>query len=224
MKKGAAPVPGRALSAIEFLFGAAIVLGHNVWRVIPNEVLILTALAILSMRLRTAGWSWSNLGFRRPESWRFILGVAFAAAALRILLSDFVIEPLTATIWPAPKLPEGADEITGNPLVALMTLGLVWSFAAFGEEISYRGYLLDRGGHALGGSSSAFWVAAVLTAILFGYGHFYKGPAGILDSGIAGLILAAAYLVTRRNLWTCVFAHGFIDTFGVAALYFDWYG
>jgi membrane protease YdiL (CAAX protease family) len=54
---------------------------------------------------------------------------------------------------------------------------------------------------------------------LFGYGHFYKGPAGIVDSGVAGLILAAAYLVTGRNLWTCVFTHGFIDTFAVGWLY-----
>ena len=216
--------PTRLLSAIEFMVAAAVVLGHNVWRVVPNEVLILTVLAIVSMRLRSRGWDWSNLGFRRPASWRVIVGVALAAAALRIVLSDFVIEPLTATIWPAPELPEGADEITGNPLMALMTLGLVWSFAAFGEEISYRGYLLNRGGDALGGSALAFWVAAVATAVLFGYGHFYKGPAGVVDSGVAGLILAAAYLMTGRNLWTPVLAHGFIDTFGVVALYFDWYG
>lgn len=216
--------PARLVSAIEFSVAAAVVLGHNVWRVVPNEVLILTGLAIVSMRLRTRGWNWSNLGFRRPGSWRLLLGIALAAAALRILLSDLVIEPLTATIWPAAKLPEGADEITGNPSMALMTLALVWSFAAFGEEISYRGFLLNRGGDALGGSPLAFWISAVLTAILFGYGHFYKGPAGVLDSGIAGLILAAAYILTGRNLWTCVFAHGFIDTFGVAALYFDWYG
>jgi membrane protease YdiL (CAAX protease family) len=221
---GSVPRRNPLFDAIEFIVAAAIVLGHNIWHVVPNEVLILAGLGILSMRLRTGGWNWSNLGFRRPGSWRFIVGVALGAAALRILLSDLVIEPLTATIWPAPNLPEGADEITGNPTVALMALGLVWSFAAFGEEIAYRGYLLNRGGNALGGSSPAFWVAAVLTAILFGYGHYYKGPAGVLDSAIAGLILASAYLVTGRNLWTCVLAHGFIDTFGVAALYFDWYG
>jgi hypothetical protein len=29
--------------------------------------------------------------------------------------------------------------ITGNPAVALRWLLIVWTFAAFGEEISYRG-------------------------------------------------------------------------------------
>jgi membrane protease YdiL (CAAX protease family) len=209
----------RPIATLEFLVAAGIVLGHNVWRVVPNEVVILTVVAILSMRLRAAGWNWALLGFRRPDSWRVIVGVALAAATLRILLGDFVIEPATAAIWPAPALPEGADEIAGNAGYALLMLGIVWSFAAFGEEIAYRGYLLNRGADSLGGSTSAFWIAAVASAALFGVGHFYKGPAGIVDSGVAGLILAAAYLVTGRNLWTCVLAHGFIDTFAVVALY-----
>jgi len=209
----------RPLAALEFLFAAGVVLGHNVWRVVPNEVVILTAVAILSMRLRAAGWNWTLLGFRRPESWRVIVGAALAAATLRILLGDFVVEPAAAAIWPAPALPEAASDIAGNPAYALMMLGVVWSFAAFGEEIAYRGYLLNRGADALGGTMPAFWIAAVASAVLFGFGHAYKGPAGIIDSGVAGLILAAAYLVTGRNLWTCVFAHGFIDTFAVAAIY-----
>ena len=36
------------------------------------------------------------MGFKRPESWRRILLIALAAAAFRILLGQFVIEPLTA--------------------------------------------------------------------------------------------------------------------------------
>lgn len=212
----------RAIATAEFLLAAAIVLGHNVWRIVPNEVLILTALAIVSMRLRAASWNWSLLGFRRPESWRLILLVALGAAALRIALSDFVIDPLTSVYWPEAKLPEGVGEITGNIGYALLALGIVWSFAAFGEEIAYRGYLLNRGADALGGGTAAFWIAAIASAVLFGYGHYYKGPAGIIDSGIAGLILAAAYLLTGRNLWTAVFAHGFIDTYAIALVYLGW--
>jgi membrane protease YdiL (CAAX protease family) len=221
MDNDSRPSPRRRLtSAAELAVGAALVLGHNVWNVVPNEVLILAVLAIVSMRLRTARWDWASLGFRRPGSWRLIIGVALGAAALRILLSDFVIEPMTLAIWPAQALPEGASEITGSIVNALAALALVWSFAAFGEEIAYRGYLLNRGAEALGNTPMAFWIAAVVSAVLFGYGHFYKGPAGVLDSGVAGLILATAYLLTGRNLWTCVLAHGFIDTFAVGWLYF----
>jgi len=80
----------RALSAFEFLLGAFIVIGHNVFRVLPNEVPILVVLGLLSVRLREGRWS--AIGFKRPESWAPILLIALAAAALRICLGDFVID------------------------------------------------------------------------------------------------------------------------------------
>jgi membrane protease YdiL (CAAX protease family) len=81
---------------------------------------------------------------------------------------------------------------------------------------------LSRAAVAGGGSTAAHWIAVVLAAILFGFGHYYKGPAGIVDSGVAGLILGAAYMLSGRNLWAAVPAHGLIDTVGVVALYFGW--
>jgi len=39
---------------------------------------------------------------------------------------------------------------------------------------------------------------------------------------MAGLILGAAFLLSGRNLWVCILAHGFIDTFAIVALYFGW--
>ena len=68
----------------------------------------------------------------------------------------------------------------------------------------------------------AYWLGIVIVSILFGYGHYYKGPSGIIDSGIAGLILGTAYMLVGRNLWVCIFAHGFIDTFGVIDAFFGW--
>ena len=205
---------------MELLIGIAIVLGHNVWRAIPNEVLILAVLGSVSMRLRNG--SVAALGFRRPASWRNLLLLALAAAALRLVLGELVIDPATEWFWPPATLPEGADEITGDVQTALIYLVVVWSFAAFGEEISYRGYLLNRGAEALGGSGAAYCVAAAISAVAFGFGHFYRGPPGIIDSGIAGMILASAYLLAGRNLWVCVLAHGFIDTFGIVQLFFGW--
>lgn len=210
----------RLVSALELLIGAAIVIGHNVFRVFPNEVPILFVLGLLSMRLRDGRWS--AIGFKRPESWRRIVLIALAAAVLRIALGDLVIEPLTSRFWPPIVAPEGTNEATGNLKVALLYLGIIWTFAAFGEEIGYRGYLMRRAADVGGASPLAWWIGVVVVAVLFGYGHYYKGPAGILDSGVAGLILGAAFLLSGRNLWTCVLAHGFIDTIGVVAVYFGW--
>ena len=208
----------RFLSGVEFVVAAMVVLGHNVWRVVPNEEPILVVAGLLSFRLRDGGWA--GLGFRRPESWRRLILIAAAAAALRLVLGSFVVEPLTAYVWPPIKGPEVAADTSGNIAAALGMLGLVWTFAAFGEEIAYRGYATARAADVLGGSRLAWWLATLAVSILFGYGHYYKGPAGILDSGIAGLILGGAYLLAKRNLWASVLAHGFIDTTAVGLLYF----
>jgi CAAX protease family protein len=232
----------RAISAAEFVVGAAIVIGHNVFRVVPNEVPILFVLGMLSVRIRDGRWS--AIGLKRPDSWWLIIGIAVSAAAIRLLLGSFVIEPVAAHFWPPIQAPAGAEKIAGNIKVAGMVLALIWTFAAFGEEISYRGYLTLRASEGLRlfaplnlearnskletdsalcangkQSMTAFWIATVLVSVLFGYGHYYKGPAGVIDSAMAGLILGVAYLIAKRNLWAAVIAHGLIDTVAVVAAF-----
>ena len=212
----------RVVSAGEWTLGALLVVGHNVLRVVPNEVPILVVLAIVSMRLREGAWRWAALGFKRPQSWRRIVLIALGAAALRLLLGSLVIEPFASHFWPPIKGPAEVNEIRGNLTAALMYLPLVWGFAAFGEEIGYRGYLLNKLAEALGGTRTADVIALLGSAVLFGFGHYYKGPAGILDSGVAGAILGSVYLLSGRNLWACILTHGFIDTVGVFAAYAGW--
>jgi membrane protease YdiL (CAAX protease family) len=218
--RASATPAARAISAFELALGAAVVIGHNVFHVLPNEVPILVVLGLVSMRARNGGFA--ALGFRRPESWMRVVAIALAAAALRIALGHFAIDPLTALVWPPAIAPEGVESISGDWRTALIYLGIVWTFAAFGEEIGYRGYLMNRAADAGGRTTVAWWFAVIVVAMLFGYGHYYKGPAGIVDSGVAGLILGAAYLASGRVLWTTILAHGLIDTFGVVALFWGY--
>jgi membrane protease YdiL (CAAX protease family) len=210
------------VSAGEWTLGALVVVGHNVFRVVPNEVPILVLFAIVSMRLREGSWRWAALGFKRPQSWIRIVLIALGAAALRLLLGSLVIEPFTSHFWPPIKGPGEANEIRGHLTAVLMYLPIVWGFAAFGEEIGYRGYLLNKLAEALGRTRTADVIALLGSAVLFGLGHYYKGPTGILDSGVAGAILGTVYLLSGRNLWACILTHGFIDTVGVFAAYLGW--
>jgi membrane protease YdiL (CAAX protease family) len=212
----AAPL-SRPLSALEFAIGAAIVIGHNVFKVIPNEVPILFVLALVSTRVREGGWA--ALGFRRPESWRRV-AVLVVVAVVLCWAESAAIEPLTSRFWPPIVAPKLANRIVGNPIGALEGLGIVWTFAAFGEEIGYRGYLMKRFAD-MGGGGRWSWIAAcVVQAVLFGFGHYYKGPAGVLDSGLVGLIIGAAFLLSGRCLWTAILIHGVSDTLAVALTYF----
>ena len=59
----------------------------------------------------------------------------------------------------------------------------------------------------------------VVVSLLFGLGHFYQGPAGMIGSSVSGLLFGALYLTWGRNLWLPILAHGFSDTIGLALIY-----
>lgn len=195
--------------------------GHNVLRILPNEVPILLVLGWISLRLRDGGWK--AAGLNRPNSWWKTVALAFGAAAVLQLGSEIVVGPLASRIWPAPQhMSHALASVALGWRQALTALLLVWTFAAFGEELAYRGYLLRRAADIFGRSKAAYFQAMVAVAILFGFGHYYKGPAGVLDSTYSGLVLGCAYLVSGRNLWAAILAHGISDTFAVFVLFMGW--
>jgi len=62
----------------------------------------------------------------------------------------------------------------------------------------------------------------IVVSVLFGFGHYYKGPSGVLDSTYSGLVLGAAYLVASRNLWVAILAHGMTDSVAVFVTVMGW--
>jgi membrane protease YdiL (CAAX protease family) len=212
---------GRFLSLVEFVVGGFIVIGHNVLHILPNEVPILIVIGWISLRLRDGGWKVA--GLKRPSSWWKTVVLAVAAAAVLQLGSELVVGPLASRIWPAPQHVSHALESAAlGWKQALTTLLIIWIFAAFGEELSYRGYLVTRAADIFGRSNAAYFVAVILVAILFGFAHYYKGPAGMLDSTYSGLVLGCAYLLSGRNLWAPILAHGISNTFAVFVLFMGW--
>jgi uncharacterized protein len=212
---------GRILSLVEFVLGAFIVIGHNVLHILPNEVPILFILGWISLRWRDGGWK--AAGLTRPKSWWKTVALAVGAAAVLQLGSELVVGPLASRVWPEPQHVSHALESAAigwrQTLTALL---IVWTFAAFGEELSYRGYLLTRAADIFGRSNAAYFIAMILVAALFGFAHYYKGPAGVLDSTYSGLVLGCAYLLSGRNLWAAILAHGISDTFAVLVLFMGW--
>jgi membrane protease YdiL (CAAX protease family) len=100
-------------------------------------------------------------------------------------------------------------------------LSVVWTLAAFGEEMIFRGYFMNRIADLLGNGRTGWISALLLSSLLFGVGHGYQGLAGAIGTTEIGLLLGALYLVNRRNLWMNIVCHGFIDSISLISLYFS---
>jgi hypothetical protein len=109
--------------------------------------------------------------------------------------------------------------LSGNLPLLLMGVTGIWISAAFGEELLVRGFLLDRLSRLFGGDRIAVVMAVVTSALLFGFGHAYQGTTGVVAAGVAGVLYAIFYLLSGRNLWVTILAHGLLDTVGFIAIY-----
>ena len=199
---------------LEVLAASAIVVGYNVFHVLPNSVFLLCAMALVSFRLREG--SWAAIGLQMPKSWLRTAVIALAAAIVQQLVGQFVVDPL---IQPYFRFSAAANpmEDAHNSFAILRWLGIVWTYAAFGEEIAYRGYMLNRVADLGGRSRAALVLGLLWSSVLFGFAHWYQGPAGVIGIAVSGLIYGAAYLLAERNLWAAILAHGISDTLALLA-------
>jgi membrane protease YdiL (CAAX protease family) len=98
-----------------------------------------------------------------------------------------------------------------------------WTLAAFGEEMVYRAYLLNRMADLFGDTKRGWVIGVLLSTSLFAFAHLDQGISGVLENWLVGALLASLYLLTKRNLWLPVFMHGFADTIGFTIIFLGLY-
>ena len=102
--------------------------------------------------------------------------------------------------------------LRGNVTALIFGLIVVWTLAAFGEELIFRGYLMNTLARILGNKKEGWIFACIINSILFGLGHTYQGISGVILLAIVGLLYALFYLGSGRNLWVPILMHGLYDT------------
>jgi len=185
--------------------------------VIRNVSLLLLIIGWLSLWVRGEGWR--SVGLRRPASWwRTVLlgiGIGIACDAADIFAFLPALRRLTGQGVELGQF----NELRGSLGTLLFWLAVTWTLAAFGEEMAYRGYVLNRIADLLGRSTAAFTFSAMVVSVLFGFAHVGQGISGILDNVLAGLTFAALYLASGRNLWLPIIVHGVVDTISFVLLF-----
>jgi len=172
----------------------------------------------ISLRLR--GLRWRDVGLVRYRPWLQTIAIGGGVGALFEAFALLVTQPLLS--WFLGRQPdlELFRMLTGNLKLTLLFVALSWALAGFGEEMFWRGYLMNRVAGLLG-QETASWIASlVIVSFVFGLGHSYQGLTGIVEEGFAGLLLGLLYLGTGRNLWVPIIAHGVADTIDMVLIYF----
>ncbi len=113
----------------------------------------------------------------------------------------------------------GYDYFKGNLPMFLLSLAGVYIVSSFGEEVVYRGFLINRIAE-IGNRSKPMWfIAIIISSVIFGLAHFQWGLMGIVQTSFTGLALSTAYILTKRNLLVLILAHVYLDTILLLPLY-----
>ena len=172
----------------------------------------------LSLRLRKLRWR--DVGLKRYRSWLRTIALGVMLGALLETFQLTIVQPFLSRLF--GQQPDLAlfRQLTGNLKLTLLFLALSWTLAAFGEEMFWRGYLINRVADLFGSARNRWAVSLIMTSALFGLAHGYQGVTGWVEESLAGLMLGLIYLGTGRNLWLPIIAHGVCDTIDMVLLYF----
>lgn len=200
------------------------------WRY-AGPLTLLIVLSGLTVYLRWRGIGWRHFGLiklPKLKSW-LLLPVQALFAIVAILATGVGTATIGAALGfefmgeePAGVMDRFGAVADGSLPHYLLWLAISILAAGLGEELFFRGYMINRLRDGLGSGVVMTALTVLLPAIYFGYGHFYyQGLRGLITTGLIGLSLGLLFLIYKRNLWPLVIAHAGVDCLVFTALYFN---
>jgi len=190
----------------------------SVYLLLGLSLSLLMAWAMLRLRGRT----WQDVGLKKPEHLGRLLFITLIAVAILLPLSSLAIHIVETLTESTPNL-EAFEKIRGNIVALASGLVIAWIFGAFVEELLLRGFLLNTLHELFSHKNCPQWltwtVAVLVTSVITGTGHFYQGIVGMVGTGLIAVGFSVIYLMNRRNLWSCILAHGLYNTVAFILVY-----
>jgi len=177
----------------------------------------LLVLGWASLYFRKVGWR--GVGLKWYRSWTTTIEIGLGCGVLLELFELFVSQPILVRLIGKKADLSLFRDLTGNLRETALYILLVWIVAAFGEEMIYRGYLMNRVADLLDRTRKAWIVSLIVVHIVFGLAHSYQGLTGVIDEGLMGVLLAVIYLRTGRNLAVPIVVHGVQDSIDLILIF-----
>ncbi len=176
-----------------------------------NFYFMVATLAVIFVLVTVSGEGLRSLGLGKPASWkRFFVWTGVALAGTVVI--GVVLYPLIASWLPAPQ---GTGDSVGGPgshrIATLILVG--WFAAAFGEEVTFRGFVLPRLAGILGSTGAGWILAIVVQAAIFAALH--ASQLGMVIAGLFGLLYGVVFWRSGHLLWPVIIAHALPDTVSI---------
>jgi membrane protease YdiL (CAAX protease family) len=205
------------LIAVEFALIGSVFVADSFHHIYLSKTPYLLVLGWFSLAIR--GQRWRAVGLRIPNDWQRHLLIGILVGVAMELLELYVTQPLLVTVtgkYPDLKL---LEEMVGNIRLLLLAVAASWVLAAVGEELVWRGYILNRVLDALGRTRIGWSMAVAIASLAFGLAHAPQGATGVAENTIDGALLAVVYVACGRNLFAPIIAHGVTDTLDVLIIF-----
>lgn len=203
--------------ALEGVLFAAVFLASSCGFLPVSHTPYLLVLGWLMLLIRKKRWS--DLGLKWPPHATSALVLAALAGMALSAHELLVLEPLVRSFTGASPDLSMFKELRGNLPATLFWISLSWALAAFGEEMVWRGYAMNRVAELFGGTAVAWTMSALAVSMVFGIAHEYQSLAGIIVTAIGGLTYAVLYFLAGRNLAVPIVAHGVQNTCDFTLMY-----
>lgn len=215
--------PRKELAVLVFIFfvsGLLLWWGNKIQSDLLTLLSILLALVLIRLVLWLRRSNWREFGLKRPRSWLKTILLA-VGGLITVYFVVIITMPLVTRLTGQPVDKSPFDGLRENVPALIFSLLAVWTLAAFGEELIFRGYLMNTLARVLGNRNGGWIFACFINSILFGVGHTYQGISGVILLGIVGLLYALFYLGCGRNLWVPILIHGLYDTSAFLVIFFN---
>jgi membrane protease YdiL (CAAX protease family) len=203
----------RGFGPLGILAIVVILLTGNVF---AGRIVLPIGAALVLVWVRWSRTPWREIGYVRPKSWVGSVAIGVASGIGFKFLMKAIVMPLLG----ADPINSTYHYLAGN---RAMLPAAIWAMfvAGFGEETVFRGYLFERLGKLLGSGAAAKTAIVLITAALFGLGHFSdQGLAGAEQAAIVGLVFGTVAALTGR-IFALMCAHAAFDLTALAIIYWD---
>jgi len=184
--------------------------------------MIMLSLVWLGLRLRGESLANFGLSFSFQSGRDFGRVLMLSVLVFVLALSGFVLGSIImANITGIPESADmsGYNYLENNIGWFILSLIGVLIVSSIGEEIIYRGFLINRITQLFPGNRHAQTIAVIVSAIVFGLIHYGWGPMGMVQTGFMGLALGICYIKMKKRLIIMILAHAYMDTILMVQMY-----